>query len=96
MHNSIISGHLGRKKTLEKLLQRFFWYGVREDVYMWIIKLRDVCATIKPLHKVPRAPLGKMQVGATLDRVSTDPYQLRHAATATYLSLRTTLLNGSK
>ena len=71
MHNSIISGHLGRKKTLEKLLQRLFWYGVREDVYMWIIKC-DVCATIKPLHKVPRAPLGKMQVGATLDRLSTD------------------------
>ena len=25
VHNTIISGHLGRKKT-EKLLQRFFWY----------------------------------------------------------------------
>ena len=71
MHNSLISGHLGRKKTLGKLLQRFFWFNVREDVHMWIVKY-DICASIKPPVRKPRAPLGKMPVGAPLDRISTD------------------------
>ena len=71
VHNTIVSGHFGRKKTLEKLLQRFFWYGVRDDVHIWILRC-DTCAENKRPHKTPRAPLGKMQVGATFDRLSTD------------------------
>ena len=71
MHNTVISGHLGRKKTLEKLLQRFYWYAVRDDVYMWIMRC-DICAANKRPHRTPRAPLGKMQVGAPFDRLSTD------------------------
>lgn len=71
MQNSIISGHFGRKKTLEKLLQRFYWFNVREDVHMWILKC-DICASNKPPYRKPRAALGKMQVGAPPDRISTD------------------------
>ena len=32
MHYSLLSDHLGRKKTKEKLLQRYYWCGVKEDV----------------------------------------------------------------
>jgi hypothetical protein len=32
MHNSVISGHLRKKKTKEKLSQRYYWYEIREDV----------------------------------------------------------------
>ena len=71
MHNSVLSGHLGWKKTLEKLLQRFYWFNVRDDVHMWLLKC-DTCAAIKSPHQNPKAPLGKMQVGAPLDRISTD------------------------
>ena len=71
VHNTVISGQLGRKKTLEKLLQRFFWYGVRDDVNIWLMRC-DICAANKRPHKTPRAPLGKMQVGAPFDRLSTD------------------------
>ena len=71
VHNSILSGHLGRKKTLQKLLQRFYWFGVKEDVFTWILRC-DVCAANKKPYRTPRAPLGKMQVGGTLDRLSTD------------------------
>ena len=71
VHNTIASGHLGRKRTLETLLQRFFWYGVRDDVYTWILRC-DICAANKRPHRTPRAPLGKMQVGAPFDRLSTD------------------------
>ena len=71
VHNSVLSGHLGRKKTLQKLLQRFYWFGVKEDVFTWILRC-DVCAANKKPYRTPRAPLGKMQVGGTLDRLSTD------------------------
>ncbi len=32
MHASCISGHFGRRKTTKKILQRFYWYNLREDV----------------------------------------------------------------
>ena len=42
MHTCILSGHLGRKKTQEKTLQRYYWYQLREDVNNWIAKC-DLC-----------------------------------------------------
>lgn len=71
MHNTLLSGHLGEKKTREKLLQRFYWYGVRGDVRNWIRKC-DVCSAIKTPNKTVRAPLGKMPVGAPMDRLGID------------------------
>lgn len=62
MHNCLWSEHLGRKKTKEKLLQRYYWYQTREDVNL-LNKF--------PVHK-PRAPLGNMPLGYPLDRLSTD------------------------
>jgi hypothetical protein len=71
MHNSLLSGHLGQKKTREKTLQRYYWYSVREDVNVWIRQC-DQCASIKTPTKRLRAPLGEMPVGAPLDRLATD------------------------
>ena len=59
MHNSILSGHLGKKKTTEKSLQRFYWFGLRDDINIWIRKC-DICAANKRPQKTPRAPLGDM------------------------------------
>ena len=71
MHNIIISGHLGRKKTKEKLLQRYYWYGARDDVNRWV-RTCDVCAVNKKPTSRPRAPLEKMPVGTLMDRLATD------------------------
>ena len=71
MHNSLMSGHLGCKKTREKLLQRYYWYGVREDVYLWIEQC-DNCGSNKAPSKSPKMTHGSMQVGSILDRFSTD------------------------
>ena len=71
MHDALLSGHLGRKKTREKTLQRFYWYGVREDVNNWVARC-DECGAIKPQVKTAKAPLGQMPVGAPLDRLATD------------------------
>ena len=31
MHESLLSGHLGKCKTREHVIQCFYWFGVRED-----------------------------------------------------------------
>ena len=71
MHNSIVSGHLGNKKTKEKIKQRFYWFEMREDIRIWISKC-EICASIKPPQKTFKAPLGSMPTGAPWDRLATD------------------------
>lgn len=71
MHDSIVSGHLGKRKTTEKLLQWFYWFELREDVRIWILKC-SICSANKPPAKTARAPLGSMPVGAPWDRLATD------------------------
>ena len=71
MHNSLLSGHLGNTKTIGKTLQRFYWYGLRDDIKNWIRKC-DNCASNKKPSKSPKAPLGDMRVGALLDRIALD------------------------
>ena len=71
MHNGLLSGHLGRKKTKEKVLQRYYWFGVRQDINNWVARCHE-CGMTKPLPKHAKAPLGNMLVGAPLDRLSTD------------------------
>ena len=71
MHDCVISGHLGRKKTQKILLQRYYCYEVRTDVLLWVTQC-DICAAAKKPSKTVRAPLGKMTVVGVLDRVSTD------------------------
>jgi hypothetical protein len=46
-HNSVLSGHLDKKKTKEKLSQRFFWFEMREDINIWIQQC-EICCAIKP------------------------------------------------
>ena len=72
MHDNILSGHLGNKKTRDRLLQRFYWFGARNDVNHYV-QMCDVCTSIKGRsNRPPRAPLGQMPTGAPLDRLSTD------------------------
>jgi hypothetical protein len=71
MDNSVMSGHLGKKKTKGKLSQRYYWYEMREDLSIWISQC-ETCEENKPPYKAIRAPLGSMPVGAPLDRITTD------------------------
>ena len=56
MHNSLLSGNLGKKKTTAKILQHFYWYEMREDISLWISKC-ETCAAINPPVKTLKAPL---------------------------------------
>jgi len=71
MHNALLSGHLGKKKTEQKVLHNFYWYGLKEDVKLWVTQC-DVCAAVKAPPKHPKAPIGDMRVGAPMDRISMD------------------------
>ena len=71
MHGALTSGHLGRRRTRERLLRRFYWYKVREDADLWILRC-DQCASVKKPTKTPRAPMGGMLTGAPLDRIRMD------------------------
>ena len=71
MHDSVISGHLGCKKTKEKTLQRFYWYSLKDDIALYIQKC-DTCESNKKPMVVPRAPLGSLRSGAPGDFLATD------------------------
>ena len=67
MHNGLISGHLEKKITREKTLQKYYWFGVRDAV-----ELCETCGANKPLTANPIAPLGTMTAGGPLDRLAND------------------------
>ena len=72
MHDAPLSGHLGIKKTREKILQRYYWFQLRDDIEGYVRKC-DIFMSIKgPGQKPVKAPLGEMPTGAPLDRLSTD------------------------
>ena len=69
-HNSIIAGHLGVRKTLEKIQHRLYWPGQRKDVEMWCGKCA-VCCSRKTPNRL-RAPLEVSMVSRPLERVAMD------------------------
>ena len=71
LHNKPSGGHLGIMKTMQKVRQRFFWYGLARDVKKWC-KICDVCASRKMPHKKIRAAMKLYNVGASLERVALD------------------------
>ena len=71
MHDSLLSGHLGIKKTYSKTMQRFYWFELKVDVDVYIKKC-DICSSIKAPAKHVRGPLGEMRCGSPWDRLSTD------------------------
>ncbi|KAK4314495.1 hypothetical protein Pmani_014200 [Petrolisthes manimaculis] len=62
----VSSGHLGVKKNLSRLRQRFYWMGMRQDVEEWCWAY-DVCCAKKGPKKRGCAPLQLYQVGAPVD-----------------------------
>ena len=71
MHDSLVSGHMGCKKTKEKTMQHYYWYALKEDVGLYVQRC-DTCSADKKPQKVPTAPMGSLQVGAPGDCVATD------------------------
>ena len=71
VHNTVLSGHLGSKRTKQKLLQKYYWYNMKEDVNNYILGC-DICESNKKTQKTPKAPLGSLRTGAPMDCLATD------------------------
>jgi hypothetical protein len=71
LHNRPIGGHLGERKTNLKVKQRFFWFGLSQDVKSWC-KTCDLCASQKGPPRKAKAAMKQYLVGAPLERVGID------------------------
>ena len=68
LHNA---GHLGVKKTLEKVQTLFYWVGQRQDVAEWC-KACPECASPKSGPRKPRAPMQLESASRPLERIAMD------------------------
>ncbi|XP_027128228.1 uncharacterized protein LOC109142602 [Larimichthys crocea] len=56
-HDHCLAGHMGVRKTLDRVMRHFFWPGVKNDVAQHC-KTCHVCQIVgKPNQKIPPAPL---------------------------------------
>ena len=58
-HDSLFGGHLGVKKTDDRIQTNFFWPGLLEDVTSFC-RSSDVCQKTVVRGSLPRAPYGDM------------------------------------
>lgn len=83
MHDAVLSGHLGVKRTKERVSQRYYWYNLKQDI-KWYIKRCDVCAVDKPTAKTPIAPMGHLRSGAPWRWIILDLFPGLHEEISTY------------
>ena len=70
LHNSPMGGHLGVKKTLEKIQSQFYWPGQQKDVERWCSSCQ-LCNSRKSPASA-RAPLQLMEVTRPFQRLGMD------------------------
>lgn len=71
-HDSILGGHLGTKKTLDRILSNFYWPGIQGDVTRYCQSC-DVCQRTFPRGKVIKVSLNEMPIIDTpFERVAVD------------------------
>ena len=59
LHEGVAGGHLGQEKTFNKIKERFYWPGYRNDTCNWC-QTCGSCATRKSTSTPRRAPLGSI------------------------------------
>ena len=71
-HESKMSGHLGNKKSLERIRNHFFWPGMTADVKKFCSSC-DLCQKTIPKGRVTKSPLGRMPlIDVPFKRVAVD------------------------
>jgi hypothetical protein len=48
-HNSVLSGHLGALKTLQKIARNFYWLEMLAEIYNYVHRC-DICQRAKPMQ----------------------------------------------
>ena len=71
-HDSIVAGHMGIRRTLDRITTSFYWPGIYADVKRYCSSC-DTCQRTVKRGSVPKAPLGKMPlVDVPFKRVAVD------------------------
>lgn len=71
IHDDAVSGHLGIKRTLARLRNRFYWVNCDAAVAKWCNECQ-ICQTRKGPAIKQKAPMKQYIVGAPLERVAID------------------------
>lgn len=71
LHDGVSGGHLGIRRTLVKIRERFYWLHLREDVEEWCRKCTK-CAAVKGPHTRSRGKLRLYNVGVPWERIAVD------------------------
>lgn len=71
LHNSITGGHLGVRKRLSKIRDKYFRYHMSRDVKDFSQKC-DNCQSRKTPNTLSRAPLQTYVMGAPMERLASD------------------------
>ncbi|MCG7879813.1 MAG: RNase H-like domain-containing protein, partial [Candidatus Thiodiazotropha endolucinida] len=70
-HDVKSSGHLGIKKTLGKVRQRFYWPGLQNDVRTYVNGC-ETCARRKGPSRTKKAPMVITRSGYPMERIAVD------------------------
>lgn len=71
-HETLMSGHQGMKRTIDRVLGAFYWPGVQEAVKRYV-RSCNTCERTYPKNKVGKAPLGRMPlIDTPFERVAVD------------------------
>ena len=71
-HESLMGGHMGVMKTVNKIASQFYWPGIQGDITMFC-KSCDICQRTLPKGKVPKVPLDEMpMIDVPFKRVAVD------------------------
>jgi len=63
-HDQLLAGHCGTRRTLARILSKFFWPGVSADVSKYVHTC-DICQKTVSRGKVPPVPLASMPLIST-------------------------------
>ena len=95
-HDQLLAGHCGVRRTLNRILQKFFWRGINTDVRKYV-QTCDVCQKAVPKGKVCPVPLSQVTLKSDpFDKVAIDivgplspPTDLGHRYILTLIDLAT-------
>ena len=70
-HDVRTAGHLGIRKTLQRIRQKFYWPCMRRDVRAYVTDC-EVCLKKKGPMQTKKAPMQIYQSGYPMERIAVD------------------------